>query len=134
MDNREIIDIEPIEVSSTKLTPESEPLGSDCASSNRPGGQTHRTTSSAKGKTRAYTVMFDSRAASERKPSRLVGLIQIIAGALLTLIGVPLLILPGPGLLAIGAGLALIVIGAKKLFGSRPSYRGSTTSTGGNTV
>ena len=45
------------------------------------------------------------------------GLAQIGLGAGLVLIGIPMLILPGPGLLSIGGGLALAAHGARKIFG-----------------
>lgn len=43
--------------------------------------------------------------------SPLSSLAKIAGGALLALVGLPLLILPGPGLLAIGAGIALALSG-----------------------
>lgn len=49
--------------------------------------------------------------------SRLGGAARIAAGGVCTLVGVPMLILPGPGLLAIGGGIYLMASGAKRLFG-----------------
>ena len=48
--------------------------------------------------------------------SRLGGAARIAAGGVCTLVGVPMLILPGPGLLAIGGGIYLMASGAKRLF------------------
>ena len=56
-------------------------------------------------------------AAAEAAGSMLGGLAQMAAGAGLVLLGLPMLILPGPGLLAICAGLALGAHGARKAFG-----------------
>lgn len=50
--------------------------------------------------------------------SRLGGLVQMLVGAFLVMIGVPMLILPGPGLLSIIAGLALAASGYRKFFGA----------------
>lgn len=41
---------------------------------------------------------------------------RLAAGGVCTLVGVPMLILPGPGLLAIGGGIYLMASGAKRLF------------------
>ena len=43
--------------------------------------------------------------------SRLGGAARIAAGGVCTLVGVPMLILPGPGLLAIGGGIYLMADG-----------------------
>lgn len=52
-----------------------------------------------------------------KQPNRLTGLAQIVGGGACALVGVPMLILPGPGLLAIGGGVFLMAKGAKNLFG-----------------
>lgn len=46
---------------------------------------------------------------------RLGAAATIAAGGALTLVGIPLLILPGPGLLTVGGGIALITKGVKNL-------------------
>lgn len=48
-------------------------------------------------------------------------IIQILLGALLLIIGIPMLILPGPGLLSIIAGIIIVANGAKSIF--RPTAR-----------
>ncbi|MEA5019912.1 MAG: hypothetical protein VB027_06050 [Gordonibacter sp.] len=64
------------------------------------------------------TVIGDARAAAAaKKPSRASGAVQLVAGSAIALVGVPMLILPGPGLLAIGGGVALAASGLKKLVG-----------------
>ena len=55
--------------------------------------------------------------ADKQPKSRLGGVARIAAGGVCTLVGVPMLILPGPGLLAIGGGVYLMASGAKRLFG-----------------
>ena len=69
----------------------------------------------AKAATQVHTV--GSRPNSRRRPARLSGIVQLVAGACCVLVGIPLLILPGPGLLAIGAGAALMVNGGRTLLG-----------------
>ena len=44
------------------------------------------------------------------------GVAKIAGGGLLGLIGVPMLILPGPGLLTIAGGVALVVSGVKDIY------------------
>lgn len=66
-------------------------------------------------------VQVDARVIGQAEPdqpkSRLGGAVRIAAGGVCTLVGVPMLILPGPGLLAIGGGVYLMASGAKRLFG-----------------
>lgn len=64
------------------------------------------------------TVIGDAGAATAvKKPNRASGAVQLVAGSAIALVGVPMLILPGPGLLAIGGGMALAASGLKKLAG-----------------
>ena len=64
------------------------------------------------------TVIGDAGAATAaKKSSRASGAVQLVAGSAIALVGVPMLILPGPGLLAIGGGVALAASGLKKLAG-----------------
>ena len=64
------------------------------------------------------TVIGDTgTAATAKKPRRAAGAAQLVAGSAIALVGVPMLILPGPGLLAIGGGAALAASGLKKLAG-----------------
>ena len=54
--------------------------------------------------------------ASKTGGSVLGGLAQIVVGAGLVMIGIPMLILPGPGLLSIVGGVALAANGTRQLF------------------
>ncbi|MBQ3300910.1 MAG: hypothetical protein IJH04_01935 [Eggerthellaceae bacterium] len=58
-----------------------------------------------------------SGAASVSSSKVLTGFAQMAAGAGLVMLGVPMLILPGPGLLTVLGGLALAASGARKVFG-----------------
>lgn len=64
----------------------------------------------------AYTHSGNQAAATEMAENALAGLTQLVVGAGLVLIGIPMLILPGPGLLAICGGLALASSGYRKVF------------------
>ncbi len=59
----------------------------------------------------------DTATVSKAGGSVVGGLVQIAAGTGLVLIGVPMLILPGPGLLSIVGGVALAANGMRKVFG-----------------
>ena len=63
----------------------------------------------------AYT-MTDTAVPSKTGGSVIGGIAQIAVGTGLVMIGVPMLILPGPGLLAIVGGFALAANGARQLF------------------
>lgn len=52
-----------------------------------------------------------------KKPSRIGGAVQTAVGGAIMLVGVPMLILPGPGLLAIGGGAVVAANGIKKVLG-----------------
>ena len=52
-----------------------------------------------------------------KKPGRVAGAVQTVAGGAIMLVGVPMLILPGPGLIAIGGGAAIAASGVKKMLG-----------------
>lgn len=52
---------------------------------------------------------------SSKHPSLLASALQIVMGAILVLIGIPLLILPGPGLLTIAGGIALVVTAIRRI-------------------
>ncbi len=49
-------------------------------------------------------TIIDGKGASEEEAQRIGGAVQTAVGGAIMLIGVPMLILPGPGLLAIGGG------------------------------
>ena len=76
----------------------------------------HTTTHSRPGSSTPHAIPQQPPAQSK---SRLSGVAQIVGGGACTLIGIPLLILPGPGLLAVGGGLALMARGAKTLIAPR---------------
>lgn len=56
-------------------------------------------------------------AASKAGGSVLGGVARIVVGTGLVMLGVPMLILPGPGLLTIAAGFVLATSGMRRLFG-----------------
>lgn len=58
----------------------------------------------------------DTTAASKTGGSVIGGIAQIAVGTGLIMIGIPMLILPGPGLLSIAGGFALAANGTRKLF------------------
>jgi len=65
----------------------------------------------------AYTRFGNQTVTMKPVGSMLGGLAQIAVGAGLVLIGIPMLILPGPGLLSIVGGMALAGNGMRKLLG-----------------
>lgn len=73
--------------------------------------------SSAAIPTNAY-IVEDSQSAST-PTGKLGNAVSIVAGGAIALVGVPMLVLPGPGLLAIGGGVALMAKGAKGLLGTK---------------
>lgn len=64
-----------------------------------------------------YAQCPAAAAASKVGGSAIGGIARIVAGAGMVMIGVPMLILPGPGLLSIVAGGMLMASGARRLFG-----------------
>lgn len=62
-------------------------------------------------------TIIDGKGQSGKKPSKIAGAVQTAAGGAIMLVGVPMLILPGPGLLAIGGGALIAANGVKKLIG-----------------
>ncbi len=64
----------------------------------------------------APSPSYTADAASKTGGSVVGGLAQIAVGAGLVMIGIPMLILPGPGLLSIAGGVALAANGTRKLF------------------
>lgn len=63
----------------------------------------------------AYVVEEAPRSSAPK--SKIGSAASIVAGGAIALVGVPMLVLPGPGLLAIGGGLALMARGAKGFLG-----------------
>ena len=107
--NYTIIDVEPIESSNTRLH---SAVNNNQPTSNyeykREGGYSTYT---------VYTNVGSQAAATKSAEDVLSDFTQIAIGAGLVLLGIPMLILPGPGLLAICGGLALASNGMRKVFG-----------------
>lgn len=105
------IDIEPIGYSNSR------------SSAKQDGGIDPTETSSGGTHANAsYHAPHYGRQRTAEKPprkgsGRIGGAVQLVAGSALAVIGVPMLILPGPGLLAIGGGAVLAVNGARRLIG-----------------
>lgn len=66
--------------------------------------------------TNAYIIDEPKNQVSQ---SKLGSVATIAVGGVVALVGVPMLVLPGPGLLAIGGGVALMLKGAKGLRGDK---------------
>ena len=85
---------------------------SDAAKSASPSGSdTFRAPSYGKDAAQAAVnaTIIDEGRVSKKKPNRIGGAIMLV--------GVPMLILPGPGLLAIGGGAVIAGNGIKKVLG-----------------
>ncbi|MGI6104752.1 MAG: hypothetical protein ACOYD7_00990 [Raoultibacter sp.] len=67
--------------------------------------------------TNAYIIDEPKTQASSK--SKLGDAATVVAGGAIALVGVPMLILPGPGLLAVGGGIALMAKGAKGLLSKK---------------
>lgn len=81
--------------------------------------QTHKPSQQPTGSspTPATAYIIDEASTASTSTSKLGSAASLVAGGAIALVGVPMLVLPGPGLLAIGGGLALMARGAKGLFG-----------------
>lgn len=95
---------------------------SDAARSGRPSdGDTFRAPSYGKDAAQAAaanaTIIDGGPSSAKKKPSRIGGAVQTAVGGAIMLVGVPMLILPGPGLLAIGGGAVVAANGIKKVLG-----------------
>lgn len=123
-----IIDVTPVEHSSTRGASGDFGRAQAHASSQSAKHQqpTWRAASSFHGDARnaeqvhygsAYTRFGDQTVTMKSAGSMLGGLVQVAVGAGLVLIGIPMLILPGPGLLSIVGGMALAGYGMRKLLG-----------------
>ena len=114
--NQPIIDVLPVNHSREQAT-----NGSSARSEQRSYQQPSWNTTSGAGSIPPYgtwtTQGPTGAAVSKNGGSVIGGLAQIAAGTGLVMIGVPMLILPGPGLLAIAGGFALALNGIRKIFG-----------------
>ena len=82
---------------------------------NASAGKATGSNTSTSAHTTYTTYPFNSASQKSKVFSPLTSIAKIAGGALLTLIGVPMLILPGPGLLFIGGGAALVFSGITDL-------------------
>lgn len=79
------------------------------------GAQGKRGASAPESAVRATVI--DGGPPPAKRPSRIGGAAQTVIGGAIMLVGVPMLILPGPGLLAIGGGAVIAANGVKKMLG-----------------
>ena len=102
----DIIDITPVESSSTRITDAKAPLKKASAS---------------------YPCATKDGASAATCPRcffwRIKGLVMMVFGVIAVLIGIPLLILPGPGLLLIVGGVAVVLAGFKRLITCKHAER-----------
>ena len=112
-----VIDVEPIAVSSERFS-------ANGASGNDNGQPYHGPSYSTQNNAGAPRSHTGTNASGHASPSSRLGqsvggICELGAGALLAIVGVPMLILPGPGLLAIGAGGALAYDGIRRIAGKK---------------
>ena len=94
---------------------------SDAAKSASPSGSdTFRAPSYGKDAAQAAVnaTIIDEGRVSKKKPNRIGGAVQTAIGGAIMLVGVPMLILPGPGLLAIGGGADIAATGITMVLGN----------------
>lgn len=118
------IDIDPVKHSSdrdtTKQSPGTDPSAYYTYGKDAPAGsasQNHQTTTYQTPHYGAPRTTTAATATSPKGSGRIGSAVQVAAGGAIALVGIPMLVLPGPGLLAIGGGLALAAGGVKKLMG-----------------
>ena len=120
-----IIDVTPLDHSSPQSGRRTHVNSSSASDSYRPPSwktsSTYRATGTSS-QTPPYSGPFSYASAGPAATSKTTGSVvggvaQIVAGTGLVLIGIPMLILPGPGLLSIAGGLALAANGTRKVFG-----------------
>ena len=128
--NNTIIDVYPVEYSSSRSNPSASGHAQAYASSQSSNYQqpTWKTASYYRGEANgpgrhqygygsAYNRFGEQTVTMKSAGSFFGGLAQVALGAGLVLIGIPMLILPGPGLLSIVGGMALAGNGMRKLLG-----------------
>lgn len=116
-----IIDVTPVAHSSSRYSATNSGSHADSSARNA-SRRNHAGQSTNAGYRGPYAGMpypGDARAAAATRSlgSVMGGFVQMAAGAGLVLIGIPMLMLPGPGLLTIAAGALLGANGARKVFG-----------------
>lgn len=128
-DYQPIIDVTPLEHSSEQSSNRAHVNSSsrsnsyhqpswNSSSSNRPRGNGGFTPPYGAPYSAPYTRgSTDSAASSKTAGSVIGGIAQVAIGSGLILIGIPMLVLPGPGLLSIAGGAALAANGMHKIFG-----------------
>ena len=95
---------------------------SDAAKSASPSGSdTFRAPSYGKDAAQAAVnaTIIDEGRVSKKKPNRIGGAVQTAIGGAIMLVGVPMLILPGPGLLAFGGGAVIGGTAIMKVMGKK---------------
>ena len=118
-----IIDINPVAAARDKAGDAVKKAASDGFQAPSFGKKAARAAAGATGEAKgaaqtvAHATVIGKNGKPAKKPNRVGGAVQTVAGGALMLVGVPMLILPGPGLVAIGGGAALAVSGVKKMLG-----------------
>lgn len=119
-DHSPIIDVNPV-ASTSDAAHTAQPSGADSFRAPSFGKNAEPAAAGARANTGADTVVnatiIGEGRSAEKKPSRLGGVVQTAVGGAIMLVGVPMLILPGPGLLAIGGGAVVATRGIKKVLG-----------------
>lgn len=105
MPNEQVIDVEPVAHSSERSA---KPSGQPAS-----GYYTYQQNPSATDKGAHYYAASKGASANTAQNSKFGAAAKIVAGGACALVGVPMLVLPGPGLLAIGGGVALMASGVK---------------------
>lgn len=119
-DHSPIIDVNPV-ASASDAAHTAQPSGADSFRAPSFGKNAEPAAAGARANTGTDTVtnatIIGEGRSAEKKPSRLGGVVQTAVGGAIMLVGVPMLILPGPGLLAIGGGAVVATRGIKKVLG-----------------
>lgn len=119
-DHSPIIDVNPV-ASTSDAAHTAQPSGADSFRAPSFGKNAEPAAAGARANTGTGTVanatIIGEGRSAEKKPSRLGGVVQTAVGGAIMLVGVPMLILPGPGLLAIGGGAVVATRGIKKVLG-----------------
>ena len=120
--NEPIIDVTPLKHSRTRSTSSNSSYASSqqrTASAGRPyaANWQHTAPTGNPYGSQQRTTTTKSSFVGQAMQTRLGGFVQMLVGIFLVMVGVPMLILPGPGLLSIIGGLALTASGFRKVTG-----------------